>query len=186
MAGLPHFRNSTAAMNKFEPVYLSQFEVIITPPPSIAAGWPLVMENILSIKGLEVNKVATTVEQKYKNATRSYSGGVPENTTIDITMDFEVNLDEQNSAYVYKSLRRWCDLVYNPLTGRMGLKRDYVGGPLIINYFNKAGDIFRQIKAPMVFPTTAISAIDTDFASNEIYKITGFTLRADYWEETII
>jgi hypothetical protein len=35
MAGLPHFTNSRAAINNFEPVYLNQFEVIINPPPGI-------------------------------------------------------------------------------------------------------------------------------------------------------
>jgi hypothetical protein len=68
----------------------------------------------------------------------------------------------------------------------MGLKKDYTGGPLIINYFNKAGDIFRQVKAPVVFPTTPITAIESDFNSSDIYRISGFTLRADYWEETIL
>ena len=37
MAGLPHFSNSTASRNNYEPVYLNQFEVIIQPP----AGIPL-------------------------------------------------------------------------------------------------------------------------------------------------
>ncbi len=185
MAGLPHYRNSKAAMNKFEPLYYSQFEVILTPPPSIT-GWTLVMENVIKVGGIEVNKLPGVQEQKYKSATRSFAGGIAESTTIDIQLDFEVNLDEQNSAYVYKALRKWCDLIYDPLTGRMGLKRDYAGGPLIINYFNKAGDIYRQVKAPVVFPTSPITPIESDFTSGDIYRITGFTLRADYWEETII
>ena len=109
-----------------------------------------------------------------------------DNGFLDIQLDFEVNLDDSNSAYVYKALRKWCDLIYDPLTGRMGLKKDYTGGPLIINYFNKNGDIFRQVTAPVVFPTTTITPIESDFANNDIYRISGFTLRADYWEETIL
>jgi len=185
MAGLPHYRNSQAAMNKFEPVYMAQFEILLTPPAAVT-GWTLVMENVLKVGGIDINRVPAVVEQKYKSATRSFAGGINDKTTIDITLDFEVNLDDSNSAYVYKALRKWCDLIYDPLTGRMGLKKDYTGGPLIINYFNKAGDIFRQVSAPVVFPTTPITPIETDFTSNDIYRISGFTLRADYWEETIL
>lgn len=172
-------------MQKFEPVYNAQFEVLLTPPAAVT-GWTLVMENVIKVGGIEVNKVPAVVEQKYKSAKRSYAGGIIDDTSINITLDFEVNLDDSNSAYVYKALRKWCDLIYDPLTGRMGLKKDYTGGPLIINYFNKAGDIFRQIKAPVVFPTTPITPIESDFTNNDIYRITGFTLRADYWEETIL
>jgi len=185
MAGLPHYRNSKAAMQKFEPVYLSQFEILLTPPPAVT-GWTLVMENVTKVSGVDTNKVPAPVIQKYKSATRSFSGGVVDDTTMNVVIDFEVNLDDSNSMYVYKALRKWCDLIYDPLNGRMGLKKDYAGGPLIINYFNKQGDIFRQVKAPVVFPTTPLTAIESDFASNDIYRITGFTLRADYWEETIL
>jgi len=185
MAGLPHYRNSKAAMAKFEPVYLSQFEVLLTPPAAVT-GWQLVMENVTKIGGVEVNKIPDAVTQKYKSATRTFAGGVVADTSITVTLDFEVNLDDSNSMYVYKALRKWCDLIYDPLTGRMGIKKDYAGGPLIINYFNKNGDIFRQIKAPVVFPTTPLTPIESDFTSNEIYRITGFGLKADYWEETIL
>jgi hypothetical protein len=172
-------------MQKFEPVYNAQFEILLTPPAAVT-GWTLVMENVIKVGGIEVNKQPSPVIQKYKSATRSFAGGIVEDTSINITLDFEVNLDDSNSAYVYKALRKWCDLIYDPLTGRMGLKKDYSGGPLIINYFNKAGDIFRQVKAPVVFPTTPITPIESDFTNNEIYRISGFTLRADYFEETIL
>ena len=185
MAGLPHYRNSKAAMNKFEPVYNAQFEVTLQPPPAVS-DWSLVMENVLKVDGVDVNRLPEIVEQKYKSAKRSFAGGMVDNTTVDIALDFEVNLNEANSMYVYKALRKWCDLIYDPLTGRMGLKRDYTGGPMIINYFNKNGDIFRQLKFPVCFPTTAITPITSDYSDNEIYRITGFTLRCDYWEETIL
>ena len=136
MAGLPHYRNSKASMEKFEPVYLSQFEITIQPPSGVT-DWSLVMESVLKVSGVDVNKLPAVVEQKYKNATRSYAGGAAESTTCDVVIDFEVNLTDAHSMYVYKALRKWCDLIYDPLTGRMGLKTAYTGGPMIINYFNK-------------------------------------------------
>jgi hypothetical protein len=185
MAGLPHYRNSKAAMNKFEPVYNAQFEITLQPPAAVS-DWSLVMEQVLKVGGVEVNKQPAVVEQKYKSAKRSFAGGMVDDTTIDVSLDFEVNLNDANSMYVYKALRKWCDLIYDPLTGRMGLKKDYTGGPMIINYFNKNGDIFRQIKIPTCFPTSPITPIESDFSNNDIYRITGFTLRCDYWEETIL
>ena len=185
MAGLPHYRNSKAAMNKFEPVYNAQFEITLQPPAAVS-DWSLVMEQVLKVGGVEVNKQPAVVEQKYKSAKRSFAGGMVDDTTIDVSLDFEVNLNDANSMYVYKALRKWCDLIYDPLTGRMGLKKDYTGGPMIINYFNKNGDIFRQIKIPTCFPTSPITPIESDFGNNDIYRITGFTLRCDYWEETIL
>ena len=57
---------------------------------------------------------------------------------------------------------------------------------MIINYFNKNGDIFRRLTFPVCFPTTPITAIESDYGNNDVYRITGFTLRCDYWEETIL
>jgi hypothetical protein len=185
MAGTPHYRNSRASMNKYEPLYNSQFEIIITPPPSVS-NWTLTMENVTKISGLDIHKMPAVVEQKFKSATRSFTGGAADSTTIDITLDFEVNVDDTNSAYVYKALRQWCDLAYDPLTGKMGVKKNYAGGPCIINQFTKEGDIYRQITIPMLFPTTPITSMELEFVSNDIYKISGFGFRCDYWDEVIV
>ena len=186
MAGLPHYRNSQASMARYEPLYDAQFEVLLTPPPAVG-GWDLVMEQVLKVDGINVNKMPAIVQQSYKSAKRSFAGGsISGDTTVDVSLDFEVNLNDSNSAYVYKALRQWTDLIYDPLTGRMGLKRDYTGGPMIINYFNKNGDIYRQVRFASVFPMTPLPVQAADFNANEIYRITGFQFRADYWEETIL
>jgi hypothetical protein len=56
MAGLPHFKNSTAGPGKYEPLYLNQFEVIITPPPAVAGkigfGNNLMLEHVLKVSAL--------------------------------------------------------------------------------------------------------------------------------------
>lgn len=48
MAKLPHYRNSTAAMQKYEPVYLNLFEITIQPPPGLP-NWttPLLIEQVI-------------------------------------------------------------------------------------------------------------------------------------------
>jgi hypothetical protein len=69
MAGLPHYRNSKAAMNRYEPIYNAQFEIQLTPPPSVSP-WSLVMEQVLKVDGIETNKQPGVIEQKYKSAKR--------------------------------------------------------------------------------------------------------------------
>lgn len=186
MAGFPHFRQSKAAMNNWEPLYLNHFDINLVFPAAVGTG-EFVLENVLKIGGLETDKVPGAVTQSYKGAKRSYAAGMVEDTFVDLTLDFEVNLNDANSAYVYKALKNWCNLIYDPTTGRMGLKKDYVGGPMIVSAYNRQGDIYRQWKFPKVFPTTNINAMEFNYESiTDLFKIEGFTLRADFWDEAAL
>lgn len=195
-SGLPHFRLSQASMQSFEPVYKNLFEVRITPPAAIRTGTPwensqLILDNVISVGGLGgIEKVPPVVAQKYKGVTRSYAGALPDSTFADITIDFELNLDSANSAYVYKALKAWTDLVYNPLTGELGLKSEYAGTSddptlMTVLVYNKKGVIIKQITFRQIFPTTPLTtpfdALSYD-TGTEISRITGFTFRADYWD----
>lgn len=181
---LSHYRNSRASMQNEEPVYLNQFEVSLVAPQGLNAG-DLLIQNIKKISGLEVDKMPATVEQFYKQASRRYAGTKPESTSVDITIDFEVNVNDANSMYVYKILRQWCNLVYDPLTGRMGLKREYIGGPLTISVHTKAGDVIRQLTFPVIFPMSQLPAMELDYASEEIWTLT-ITFAADYWNDITV
>ncbi len=191
MAGLPHFTNSKAAINNFEPVYLNQFEVIINPPAGIVDaattfnGEGILAQQVKSITGLAVDIApSATVEQNYKFATRRYAGGEPSTTDMTLSMEFEVNLNDQNSMTVYKILRQWSDLIYNPLTGAMGIKSDYVGS-MVIQVFNKRGDVFRRIRIPSCFLSEAINAMELDYETPAIYNISASWI-CDYWEDTFL
>ena len=133
MAGLPHYSSSKASVNKFEPVFLNQFEVTISPPVGVISvqGNPgsgnILLEQVTNISGLQVDQNAGEITQQYKFAKRYYAGAAPQRTGLDVTTSFEVNLDDNNSMYVFKILRQWSDLIYNPITGAMGLKKDYTG-----------------------------------------------------------
>jgi hypothetical protein len=191
MAGLPHFTNSKAAINNFEPVYLNQFEVIINPPAGIVDsattfnGEGILAQQVKSITGLAVDIApSATIEQNYKFATRRYAGGEPSTTDMTLSMEFEVNLNDQNSMTVYKILRQWSDLIYNPLTGAMGIKSDYVGS-MVIQVFNKRGDVFRRIRIPSCFLSEAINAMELDYETPAIYNISASWI-CDYWEDTFL
>jgi hypothetical protein len=191
MAGLPHYTSSRAAINNFEPVFLNQFEVIINPPNGIIdastmfRGEMVLTQQVKSITGLTVDITAVDpVQQNYKFATRRYAGGEPTTSDMTVTMDFEVNLNDQNSMVVYKVLRQWSDLIYNPLTGAMGLKNDYVGS-MVLSIFNKRGDVFRRIRIPSCFLSEAINAMPLDYENPAIYTIQTSWI-CDYWEDTFL
>lgn len=180
MAGLPHYQNSLFGINKYEPVYLNQFEVLITPPAAVLGG-PILVEQVTSISGLGVDKTPAATQQKYKFAVRNYAGAKPDSTVFDLTVNFTVNLNDANSMYVFKTLRQWTDLIYNPLTGAMGVKRDYTG-TIVISVFNKQGDVFRRITCRDCFPISPIGAMELDYAGTELYDIS-LQWAVDYWDD---
>lgn len=184
MAGLPHWDNSRAATNYYEPVFLNQFEVIITPPAAITQNVDLLVEHVMSITGLPELTPTTPVEQTYKFAKRSYAGAVPTATIADLDIKFSVNLNESNDMYIYNILRGWADLSYDPLTGRQGLKRDYYG-EIYVAIFNKAGDIFREFRFTPVIPQGVLTPMALDYTAPGLYEITA-KFRADAWKETRI
>lgn len=192
--GLSHFSNSRAAMENYEPAYLNKFTVSIALPSAIGStneNTNLVLENVQKVGGLDTEIIPTTpVEQYYKFAARRFAGGKPDKTTVDITLDFEVNLqytsaNEQPSAYVLRTLRMWQDLIYDPLTGREGLKKDYIAPWMTVTVTDRADTPFWQWKFKNIFPITHIPAIELDYQSNDIYKITGWTLACDFWDESM-
>ena len=192
MAGLPHFTNSQAGIKLYELVFLNQFEVIITPPAAVTLnntrfkGESILTQQVKKVSGLAVDiQPAGTSNQFYKFAERRYAGGAPSDTSVAFTMDFEVNLNEQNSMIVFKILRQWADLVYNPLTGAMGLKKDYVGS-MVISIFNKQGDVFRRISLNNCFMITGLSTMELSYDQGEALYSISTTWKADYWQDQFI
>ena len=76
------------------------------------------------------------------------------------------------------------DIVYDPLTGAQGLKRDYVGS-MSVHVTNKTSEIFREWSFPSIIPASALKAIELDYTSKELYEVT-VTYRSDQWTETRI
>lgn len=189
---LSHYRNSTAAINNYEPIFLNQFDVVITPPAIITNNVNLLVEHVKSIDGLPELTPTGVVKQYYKFASRSYASAKPEQTDAQLKIEFEVNLNEDNDMYIYNIIRRWADIVYNPLTGRQGLKKDYVG-EVYVAQSNKAGDIFREWRFNPVYPWTpnrgseALTQTKLEYTpqGDGIYRLTLY-LQADAFAETRI
>ena len=201
--GLPHYNNSRASSMMYEPEWKNLFWVQITLPAAVAMEDEernLLLEEVTKVSGLDTNPVPDVTEQQYKFATRSYAQAGPAKTTIDISMDFNVNLsyESYNQAgaqetpggsgvenYVIKLLRRWTDLIWDPLTGRMGLKKDYAAPEVVITMHDKVMNPYWQWTLYDCFPIQqGIGSIDLDYTNkNDIVKVSGFKLRCDHWDE---
>ncbi len=181
---MPHFLNNRASTKNYEPVYQNLFEVSIIPPQTISGG-ELLLEHVNKVTALSTDIGSDVVEQTYKFAKRSYASGIPENTTVDLQISFSLNLDDANNMYVYKTLRNWSRLIYNPLTGEQGLKKDYVGTIVVVNH-NRAGDIFWSGTFKSCFPQGTLPAFDLDYSAGEKLELNDVTFRSDHWSEEIV
>jgi len=180
MAGLPHYNNSKAATKLYEPVQGNLYEVTIIPPNGIDGS--LLLEHVNTVGGLVAsNPSIDPVEQKYKFATRSYAG-MPAATSMDVAVNFSLNLNDANQNYVYKTLREWYKKIYDPATGAMGLKKDYVGTMIIVMY-DRQGNIHRKLTLLDCFPMGQPGAMDAfDYGAADPLVI-DMTWRCDNWIE---
>ena len=178
MAGLPHFKNSTAGPARYEPVYLNQFEVIIIAPPAVSGklGFTqsLTLEHVKKVGPLPElagNAGGQLVTQRYKFAERAYAASRPATTLHKFVIEFELNLNNTNDNYIYNAFRAWADLIYNPMTGQQGLKVDYSGGPTTqaasvqVTMFNRTGAIFREyVFSPVFLDSTKLTENSLDYS----------------------
>jgi hypothetical protein len=176
-----HYTQAKASNQKFEPVYPNLFEVTILCPTIPDSS--LVLEHVKSIGGLQnVNPSVDAITQKYKWTDRSYAG-MPSQTYVDLNLVFTLNLNFANEMYMYKQMKAWYDLAYNPATGAMGLKRDYVGSLVVVQY-NRVTDIFRKMVFKDAFPVGQPQLLDElNYETTDAQDIT-ITIRSDVWEET--
>ena len=203
LSGLPHFRSSRVSTSMWEPVYLNLFTIAIQFPDAMkedAEGdKDLLLEGIQSVSGLDTNKVpGANAKQNYKFAERRFADAGPDNTFINVTMDIDVNLRNSIDTtsgkrtgncdlYTLKMLRKWNDLIYDPLTGRMGLKAEYVAPQVVITMHDKANQPFWQWTLYHVWPKTNLPTPELNYTEkSSLYKVTGYTLACDYWDEVML
>jgi len=199
MAGLPHFKNSTAGPARYEPVYLNQFEVIIIAPPAVSSklGFTqnLTLEHVKKVGPLPElagNAGGAPVTQRYKFAERAYAAARPSTTLHKFTIDFELNLNNTNDNYIYNAFRAWADLIYNPMTGQQGLKVDYAGptanpASVQVTMFNRTGAIFREfVFSPVFLDQTKFNETTLDYGADAQASIASLTVPfiADRYIET--
>ena len=194
-----HFTSSKRSMELHEPIYLNLWTAQILPsdlPNGMLDQYNMddvniVLEGLRSVGGLDTQPgVGTVGPQKYKWAERGYAGSNPSKTHLDLTMNFELNVkrndDGTNDNYTYKFLRRWSDLTYDPLTGKMNIKRNYAAKAMTILLHDKEGKPIHQWICYNIFPTSAIQAPQLTYDNGNIWQNFPMTFWCDYFDEAIL
>lgn len=187
-----HYRNSDAAVNMWEVVSPALFEVYLKFPTLIngkVASQDLMFQHVRSISGLDgLTPTVGNVVQKFKFAERHYAAAGPDKTSLELTITYTLNINDAHQNYIYNSLRRWYDLVYNPQNGQMLTKKQYAKGSLMTIYeHDRNGAIWRKITCIDFFPSTPPTGLNEDsYESTGDAKTVSITFIVDDWiEETI-
>lgn len=189
---LSHFNNSRVSRAMDEPIYKNLWSVEIQLPNGVGAtveSTNILLEGVRKVTGLDTTKVPGVAQQRYKSADRSFAGAGPETTFLEVGLDFDINVQRNNgkpSMTQLKLLRKWCDLVYDPLTGRQGLKVDYTAPQMVITLYDKAMNPLWIWTLYDVFPMSNITPMELEYdQKTELYKVTDFKLRCDRWDEVM-
>lgn len=194
LLGLPHYRASRVSTSLYEPIYTNTYTVQITPPEGL--GYKendeevlVVLEGMTKFSGLNTDPIPGVTTQTYKGNTRSFAGSLPNQTFIDVNTSWQLNVRYENGepdSYTYKFLRQWNDLIYDPLTGRMSLKKDYVAPRFVVTLQDRAGTPFHQWICYNLFPTTSLSGPNLDYTNGTNLWNVDMTFRCDYWDEAVL
>jgi hypothetical protein len=170
-----------------EPVFLNLFECYFVLPTIVAtrygpeAGSGLILQQAKSIT-FDVTPALTSVEQKFKYSGRAFISP-PQKTTVDLTMDFNVNVNNTGSIENWNIMKSWYDLCWNSQNGYLHYKQDTVG-TIIVNNHDKKGVVLRRI----TFQNAQIKSIGSPQFTWEQEGIWSFqcTFVADYWIDEYI
>jgi hypothetical protein len=176
---LPHFSNVRSHNELWEPIHMNLFEVNFILPAILQAENRdplLMMENAKKIN-LPLTDDIGTVQQKFKFSDRVFML-TPEKTYFDIDMSFNVNQDDKNAVFVWNTLKRWYDLVWNQQTGETFYKKDIVG-TIIVLHHDKKGVVIRRVTYNNV-QIKGIDGYDLDWSSPAIKDDLGARFVADY------
>ena len=168
-----------------EPVYKNLFEMTFILPTILQAQGrdPLLMlQQAMSIT-LDFTKDIGTKEQRFKYSTRKFVT-VPESTSIDFNVKFEVNVNLKGSMETWAALKAWYDLVWNSQNGVLHYKADIIG-TLVVNQHDRKGLVIRRGTFQNV-QIIGINAMDLDWGSTaEIWQLDA-KFCADYWIDEYI
>lgn len=164
-----HYKNSRTSTSNDEPVYLTRFVCTFVLPEVLRPiyGTQALVEQIKRVGGLETDKLPETVEQAYRFHKRRFLGSVVE-TNVDLEMEFDVNVNDSNVMYPFDVLRAWQKLGYDPNTGAMTIKRDYVG-QLLLELHDKLGNVLRRWFFRTIFPIVPTSGKELNYLEEAIY-----------------
>lgn len=185
-----HFLQTRTGRELMEPVWTNLFEVSYQVPELVAQQYPdindpqtgtslLLLENTTSISFGGILPQIGTEKQKYKYSDRAFLT-FPSTTTVDLTVNFNINHNDQQSILVYNVMRAWYDLTWNSQTGLLHLKQNQIGR-ITVNTHDKEGNMLRRlIFFNCQMPKVAGGMTELNWASGGMAKGSA-NFVADYW-----
>ena len=122
-------------------------------------------------------------QQRFKYSTREFLT-TPTKTSGEITIPFQVNVNNQGSMEVWATLKAWYDLVFNSQNGSLHYKSDIIS-TIIVNQHDKKGVVIRRV----TFQNCQIKSLtgwDLDWASNAIVTDVTAAIVYDYFIDEYI
>lgn len=184
---LPHIKNISAGINKWDPVHKSIFEVYFTLPTAIQSEFKedelLLTEQVTNVSGLDVlQKTTPAGEQKFFGVTVSFLNPILDQTAADLTMTFNLNLRNVTDNYVLKIFKAWENLSYDLSDGTRTIKQDYISENMRVSEANRNGEVWRAYVFHHIMLTGVTGLDDLDYNSNDPRTLT-VTFRSDYWDD---
>lgn len=130
-----------------EPVYKNLFEITFVLPTILQAQGRdpvLLLQQGKKVDLSVTNKTLETTKQRFKYSERAFVKAGPPDSTADVAIDFEVNVNNQGSMEVWNTLRAWYDLAWNSQNGYIHYKADLIG-TIIVNQHDKKGLVLRRV-----------------------------------------
>lgn len=165
-----------------EVVYLNLFEVTFVLPTILQAQGRdplLLLENATKISlGNLTNFDVGDATQRYKYSTRKFLT-TPTKTDGELTIPFQVNVNQVGSMEVWNTLKAWYDLVFNSQNGALHYKSDLIG-TIIVNQHDKKGVVLRRVTFQNC-QLKSLSGYDMDWSSNAIVDNVDGVFMYDYF-----
>ena len=177
----PHVVQSTAAVNRWEPVVGSNFNAQFILDGYLLeklGDYSFLKEYVKSVSGMFVEYAGNVIEAGYKTTKFRYDSN-DKQTYYEIEVAFWNFLDNDSKQLVYNALVAWSRIKYNPLTGEKTMKRDYADACLVVEKFNRDGTIHWRRIAHNVFPMSDFADQVADYTANDPQDLS-VTFNADY------
>ncbi len=177
----PHTTNSTAAIQRYEPVVSSNFNahfVLMNNLKKALGDYGFLSEYIKSVTGLFVEKAGNVIEGGYKYAKFRYDSNEKE-TVYDVNVSFHNFLDTDSKMFIYNAVVAWSRYKYNPLTGAKTLKKDYADACIVVEKFNRDQTLYWRRTGNNCFPMSEIEDLAADYANHEAGEF-NCTFSVDY------
>ena len=131
-----------------EPVYTNLFEITFLLPTILQAQGrdPVLLlqqATNVDITTSDLTRDLGSQQQRFKFSTREYLL-TPTETDGEVSIKFNVNVNQQLNMEVFTTLKAWYDLLWNSQNGTMNYKSDLIG-TIIVNQHDKKGFVIRRI-----------------------------------------